>query len=85
MPFKPPNSGLRGNARGSSSMPPTPGPMASPVQTPDHRFSVGLAKMPQPPAAVEPGKGAVPIEPFTVSGLPNRITVPEPDTAKGMK
>lgn len=54
--------------------------MPSPVHPPDHRFDVGMAKMPQPPSAVEPGKGAIPVSPWDASGRPNR-TITEPDTA----
>ncbi len=35
---------------------------ASPVSTPDHRFNVDQARMPQPPAATMPGQGAVPVD-----------------------
>jgi hypothetical protein len=35
---------------------------ASPVSTPDHRFNVDQAKMPQPSAATMPGQGAVPVD-----------------------
>jgi hypothetical protein len=50
----------------------------SPVTPPNHRFDVRLAKMPQPPSAIEPGKGAVPVNPWAETGLPNRA-IPEPD------
>jgi hypothetical protein len=30
----------------------------------DQRFNVDKARMPQPAAAIEPGKGAVPVNPF---------------------
>ena len=46
------------------------GGMASPVRPPNHRFDVGMAKMPQPASAEAPGKGAVPVNPFTGGGLP---------------
>ena len=36
----------------------------SPVAPINQRFNVDNARMPQPPAAVEPGKGAVPVNPF---------------------
>lgn len=36
--------------------------MASPVKTPDNRFSVGDAKMPQPPSASMPGPGMIPVD-----------------------
>lgn len=50
----------------------------SPVKLPDHRFVAKDSKMPQPPAAREPGKGSIPIEPFTVQGLPSKAK-PDPD------
>jgi hypothetical protein len=55
---------------------------ASPVRTPDHRFNVDNAKMPQPPSATEPGTGAVPIYAFNPMGMPNRA-LPESDSANG--
>ncbi len=51
---------------------------ASPITPPNHRFDVGMAKMPQPPSAIEPGKGAVPVTPGTNARLPNRV-IPEPE------
>ena len=54
---------------------------ASPVTPPNHRFDVGMAKMPQPPSAIEPGKGAVPVTPWTDTGQPSRA-IPEPDTPR---
>jgi hypothetical protein len=36
----------------------------SPVVLPSHRFNVADARMPQPPSAIEPGKGAIPVNPF---------------------
>jgi hypothetical protein len=52
-------------ARGSSA---NLAELASPVKTPDHRFHVDDAKMAQPRAAIEPGKGAVPVNPFMPGG-----------------
>jgi hypothetical protein len=46
--------------------------MPSPVHPPDHRFDVGKAKMPQPPSAIEPGKGAIPVTPWDSDGQPNQ-------------
>jgi hypothetical protein len=43
----------------------------SPVVQPSHRFNVDDARMPQPPAAIEPGKGAVPVNP--IAGSSSRI------------
>ena len=45
---------------------------ATPVRLPNHHFDVSMAKMPQPPSAIELGRGAVPVTP----GLPNRA-IPE--------
>jgi hypothetical protein len=53
----------------------------SPVSTPDHRFNVDQAQMPQPPSAIEPGTGAVPIYGLNPMGMPNRA-LPESDSAK---
>ncbi len=44
----------------------------SPVHPPDHRFDVHTAKMPQPASVVEPGKGAIPVNPWDVAGRPDR-------------
>jgi hypothetical protein len=55
------------------------GRTASPVHPPDHRFDVDKAKMPQPPSAIEPGKGAIPVNPWDVAGRPDRA-VTELDT-----
>jgi hypothetical protein len=51
--------------------------MPSPVRPPDHRFNVDHAKMPQPPSATEPGRGAIPVNPWDDAGRPNRVE-PEP-------
>jgi hypothetical protein len=48
------------------------GGLVCPVHPPDHRFDVGTAKMPQPPSAIEPGKGAIPVNPRDVAGRPDR-------------
>jgi hypothetical protein len=54
---------------------------ASPVKTPDHRFNVENAKMPQPPAAFEPGKGAVPVNPLVPGGPGINRAFPVADSA----
>jgi hypothetical protein len=41
---------------------------ASPIVPPNHRFDVGMAKMPQPNSAVTPGPGSIPVR--TGSGMP---------------
>ena len=70
----PSNHGTGGERGGSADLT----RQASPVTPPNHRFDVGMAKMPQPPSAIEPGKGAVPVTPWTDTGQPNRA-IPEPD------
>jgi hypothetical protein len=57
------------------------GGMASPVHLPDNRFDVGKAKMPQPPSAIEPGKGAIPVNPWDAAGQPSRALT-QPDSEK---
>jgi hypothetical protein len=73
-----PNRLLRNGAAGGSA---SLTRLASPVSTPDNRFNVDNAKMPQPPSAIEPGTGAVPVYAFSPTGLPNRA-LPESDSAK---
>lgn len=46
--------------------------VASPVHPPAHHFDVETAKMPQPPSAIEPGRGAIPVDPWDTAGRPNR-------------
>ncbi len=73
-----PNQSLGSGAPGGS------GALArspSPVSVPDHRFKIEDAQMPQPPSAIEPGTGAVPIYPFNSMGLPNPVSR-EPDSAQ---
>ena len=48
--------------------------VASPVHPPDHRFDVETSKMPQPPSAIEPGKGAIPVNPWNADGRPNVVS-----------
>jgi hypothetical protein len=73
-----PNARLRnGSAGGSANL----ARSASPVSTPDHRFNVENAKMPQPPSATKVGTGAVPIYPYSSMGIPNQA-LPEADSAK---
>jgi hypothetical protein len=40
----------------------------SPVAPTSSRFNVDDARMPQPPSAIEPGKGDVPVNPSVASG-----------------
>jgi hypothetical protein len=70
----PPNESVRDRRAGSADL----AEIASPVHPPNHRFAVGMSKMPQPPSAVEPGKGSVPVNPWDVRGNPARAT-PERD------
>ena len=75
---KPSDYGAGGDRRGGSA---DLAGQPSPVTPPNHRFDVGMAKMPQPPSAIEPGKGAVPVTPWSPTGQPNRA-IPEPDTPR---
>ncbi|MGO9467910.1 MAG: hypothetical protein ACLQVF_27550 [Isosphaeraceae bacterium] len=82
-PTKPSNEpGAAGDRRGGSAN--LAGQM-SPVKTPDHRFKLEDAKMPQPPAAFEPGKGAVPVIPFVPGGQGVNRVHPEAHMANPMK
>ncbi len=51
------------------------------VQPPNHRFDVGMVKMPQPESAIEPGRGDVPVNPFLPGGAAAR-SLPISDMAK---
>ena len=55
---------------------------ASPVAPVSVRFNVENACMAQPPAAIEPGKSAVPVNPFLASGTGIARAVPIDDDAK---
>jgi len=57
------------------------GGVASPMHPPGHRFDVDDAKMPQPPSAVEPGKGAIPVNPREAVGRSGRAA-PELEIAR---
>ena len=62
----PPNTGAGGDHRAGSF---PLGGSGSPVNPPNNRrFSVGDVEMPQPASAIEPGKGAVPVNPFLPGG-----------------
>ena len=74
---KPPNERIGGDDRGGSF--PT-GKQKGDVRTPEHRFDVQDAKMPQPPSVLQPGTGAVPISPFMKG---NSTSVPLRESAKG--
>jgi len=70
-PAKPPNEGPGGDRRGGSA---NLTGMVSPVRPPDHRFRVESLDREEVPAAVEPGKGAIPTSPFLPSGFPAGLT-----------
>lgn len=59
-PVNDPNSSISRGDPGSSGPRTRSG---SPVTVPDHRFHVADAKMPQPPSAIEMGKGMIPVDP----------------------
>lgn len=65
-----PPAGLSGGDRRNGSFP--LGEIASPVHVPAQRFDVETAKMAQPPSAIEPGKGAIPVEPGDIAGRTSR-------------
>lgn len=67
-----PNNGLGDRRNGSAPLGGTP----SPVHPPNVRFDVSKAKMPQPPSVVELGRGAIPVNPWNGSGLPNHAVCP---------
>lgn len=50
-------------------------PIANPVHIPDCRFHVEEAKMPQPPSAIVPGRGAIPVDASEIAARPG--VVPE--------
>ena len=55
------------------------------VKTPDHRFKVEDAKMPQPRSAFEPGKDAIPVNPSVPGGQGISRVYSEADVAKPKK
>ena len=67
-PVDPPNMAIAGMKPGMSAMGTRE---ASPVDPPNLHFGVDLAQIPQPQSAVEPGRGTVPIRPFTKEGKPS--------------
>jgi hypothetical protein len=77
-PTRGPNQSLlHGDPGGAGALP----RQVSSVNPPDLRFNLDSAKMRQPQSAVEPGRGAVPIQPFTALGQPSR-SLPIADEAK---
>lgn len=55
---------------------------ASPVARNGDRFDVSNAQMPQPPSAIQPGIGQVPVSPFQSNGAPSEIEGILRDSAK---
>ena len=55
---------------------------ASRITPPNHKFDVGMVKMPQPESAIEPGKGTVPVNPFLPGGAAARVAGQVADEAK---
>jgi hypothetical protein len=83
-PVNPPNAGLAGG-RPNGSFPQTK--QASPVKgsNDDLKFKISDAKMPQPPSAIQPGVGMVPVNPFTGPGGMTRQSNQVPDRAPKSK
>ena len=74
-----PNSALKaGDPGGSADLTRRP----SPVAPLNQRFHVDESKMPQPPAAIEPGKGAIPVNPFLAGGPGLARAIPTDDDAE---
>jgi hypothetical protein len=73
----PSNMGMGGDKRNGSFPLSAGGPMTNP---PDHRFNVGQVGMPDMPFPTEPGKGAVPVNPFLPGGTAAR-SMPVSDMA----
>ena len=65
---RPPNEDIKDGDPDNGFMPMTH--ELSPIQPPNHRFQFENAQMGQPPSAEEPGKGSVPVGPFTPMGRP---------------
>lgn len=82
MGFTPPNQMYGGAAnRGSSSGPMSGTPQAGRgVMPTGDRFQVSESKMPQPPSAVQLGKGMIPVNPYDNQGKP-QTSATMPDTA----
>ena len=74
------------NARfmdGDKGMSMPAGKSASPVARNGDRFDVSNAQMPQPPSAIQPGHGQIPVNPFqAVSGAPSEVEGILRDSAK---
>ena len=73
----PSNQGPGGDKRSGSFPLSASGPGITP---PNHRFAVGQVGMPDQPFPAEPGKGAVPVNPFLPGGAAAR-SLPVSDMA----
>lgn len=81
-PMNPPNAGIRdGNANnGFMSLAKRAGGIKGSNES--LKFKVSDAKMPQPQSALQPGKGMVPVNPFTEKGGMTTPSLKMPDKAK---
>jgi hypothetical protein len=77
---RPSNEMGAGGDRRNGSFPLTAG--GERITPPNHRFEVGMVKMPQPESAIEPGKGTVPVNPFLPGGAAARIAGQVADDGK---
>jgi hypothetical protein len=77
MGFTPPNEKFvrPGSNRACSVHMGSPVDIGHPMGGPNHRFDVNDAKMVQPPAAREPGTGAIPVS-LPAPGLPTSMLRP---------
>lgn len=71
--------GAIGDRRGGSA---SLAGMAPAIQRANDRFNVDQVQMAQPASAIEPGKGAIPVNPFLPGGAIARISGYEADEAK---
>jgi hypothetical protein len=74
----PSNMGMGGDKRNGNFPLSAGGPMTKP---PDHRFNVDQVGMPDQPFPDQPGKGAVPVNPFLPGGAAAR-SLPVADEAR---
>lgn len=81
-PMSPPNAGIKdGNAKnGFSSLARGASPVAGSNESLE--FKVSDAKMPQPQSAMQPGKGAIAVGPFTGPNGMTTLSPKMPDKAK---
>lgn len=64
----PPNAMIHAGIPNNGFMPMTKQASQVKGSNEDLKFNVANAKMPQPPSVVDPGKGAIPVNPFQSSG-----------------